>query len=286
MLRHLATFGAVLIFALVLAGGFFGMKTWCSPEGHLPRLDAPLKPHGAKENSENSNAGQQAASPEGEQAKPAATFDLRLADDNKLEGRYYTEKTEQEDWSHKFFCDVKIGEVLLAIFTFFLVLYTARLYVATVRLADADRPHMLISEMSASGITSPPGPDGNVTILFKHKFINYGRSPAFLQNLCIQYTAKELKGPPTYEKQTPTRFIIAVNSWYGSIKPSELKIDGADIREILAGNTELYIYGRIEYTGLGKPPHVHRFAYYLVFEGGDASDRFYPAGPDSYWENT
>jgi hypothetical protein len=286
MLKHVATIGASLIFLLVLASGFLGLKTWCSSEGHLPRFEAPLKPDGTKENSEHSSTGQQATSPEGEQAKPTATFDLRLTDQNKIEGRYYAEKAEKEDWGRKFFCDIKIGEVLLAIFTFFLVLYTARLYVATARLADADRPHMLISEMSARGITSPPGPDGMVTMLLEHKFLNYGRSPAFLRNVCLKYTTDELVGPPTYDKRTPARFIIAVNSWYGSIAPSELKIDGTEIRDVLVGNKEIYIYGRIEYSGLGQLPHIHRFAYSLLFEGGDASVRFYPAGRDSYWENT
>jgi hypothetical protein len=286
MLNRVATVGSALIFVLVLAGGFLGLKTWCSSEEHLPNLGTPWKPDGGKGNPEHSSTRQQDSSPEGEQAKPAATFDLRLSESNKIEGRYYTEKPEKEDWGHKFFCDFKIGEALLSVFTFFLVLYTARLYVATARLAEADRPHMLISEMTARGITSPPAEDGKVTILLEHKFINYGRSPAFLRNFCLQYTTNELVNAPTYQTRTPTRFIIAVSSWYGSIKPSELTIDAAEIREVLLGNKTIQIYGRIEYSGLGESPHVHRFAYALLFESGDASVRFYPTGPDSYWENT
>jgi hypothetical protein len=268
MLRGVANIGAALIFFVVLAGGFFGLKTWCSSEGALPKFETPLKPDRGKENPEHSNTGQQPASPEGEQAKPAATFDLRM--------------TDKEDWGHKFFCDIKIGEVLLAIFTLFLVIYTARLYWATRKLADADRPHIFPGHFSITGMkTGEP-----VTVGFN--FENCGRSPAYLENLVIGVChADTLPRRPNFKK-------AAVQDLFFGYAPGKILFPapgGAkadiplppDVRtQVMDDKTTLFVYGRINFTETSGKRHFQGFAYRYA----TATDELVNCGPGIYWDHS
>jgi hypothetical protein len=270
MLRVVATIGAALIFFVVLACGFFGLKTWCSSEGTLPKFETPLKQDGGP------------ASPEGEQAKPAATFDLRMTDQNKIEGRYYGEKADKEDWGHKFFCDIKIGEVLLAIFTLFLVIYTARLYWATRKLADADRPHIFPGHFSISGMkTGEP-----VTVGFN--FENCGRSPAYLENLVFSAVhADTLPRRPDFKN-------AAVQGLFFGYAPGKILFPapgGAkadiplppDVRtKVLDGKTTLFVYGRINFKETSGESHFQGFAYRYA----PATDELFNCGPGIYWDHS
>ncbi len=186
----------------------------------------------------------------------------------------------------------------IALYTLALTVFTGVLAWATIGLlretrntvnilSETERPHMLISEIKVKGITSPPDIDGMVSIYIDYRTVNYGRSPAFLTDACVNYEIVSiLPANPQYVSPIATRFIIAVGGWYGSVgKPAATRIDADKIRKVLMGESEIYIIGYIFYTGSSSRPHKSRFCYRMIFDG-DASVRFDPDGPDSYWENT
>ena len=153
--------------------------------------------------------------------------------------------------------------------------------------ADADRPYMLISKISVSGTRIAPDSIGQVPIAVNFRFENYGRSPAFLKEVSVSLViSKDLDAVPDYGECTPTRFIAGVGGWYGSLEPSTIMKDGADICKFHMSEYEIYFFGMLSYAGTNNRKHRSRFAYKMIFNGGDASERQYPIGPDSYWENT
>jgi hypothetical protein len=200
--------------------------------------------------------------------------------------------TEQQsallDWFVKFVTDIKITDVLVAGFTGLLAVYTARLWTATRILADADRPHMLMESLKISGIRQAPGQDGNVRTLLDYRFVNYGRSPAFMRKslFSVRIGPSDLPTLPEYGEPTSTSFIIGINGWYGSAEPSSILVPLADAAAIVDQTSNYFIYGYIEYSDVAGILHKHRFAYKLEWGAGDVSERFRPAGPDTYREYT
>jgi hypothetical protein len=281
MLKGIATTGAALIFVLVLAGGFLGLQTWCSSEDHLPKLETPLQPNGSKENSEHSGASQQPASPEGEQTKPSAAFDLRVTDQNKIEGRYYAEKTEKEDWGHKFFCEIKIGEVLLAIFTLFLVFYTARLYWATTKLAEADRPHIFPVGFKVIGMKTDQQP-----VQIEFNFKNFGRSPAYLQNFIIGCRQEGILPPEPDYRNAGTIDVFAALPPETILHPTgatgTIEISAVTKIKVLSGEVTLFIFGCINFEETSGAKHFQRFAFRYIPE----TDGLANTGPSTYWHHS
>lgn len=128
MLRWIAIVGTVVIVLAAIPASYFGLQNYCS-----------LQQHREYENSNRAGTGEQHAAPEGKKTNPAATFNLRVTNLGEIEGSYYTKSTppEKEDWVIKFWCDAKIGEFSLVVFTFFLVLFTGGLWFSTHRLWQA-----------------------------------------------------------------------------------------------------------------------------------------------------
>ena len=114
----------------------------CSSDGPIIKFDSPLKPNGTNDNGEHSDASKNNTAPIGDKTEPAATFNLRITEPNKIEGCYYSENDDRKksNWSQSFICETKVGEFAIALFTFFLVVFTARLYWATANLTHAERP--------------------------------------------------------------------------------------------------------------------------------------------------
>jgi hypothetical protein len=99
--------------------------------------------------------------------------------------------------------------------------------------------------------------------------------------------APELKAQPEYGDYQDSRFVIANGSAWGSINPHKIAISGEDVRDFHLGINSIVVYGAIEYRGLSRALlHRSRFAYTMLFEGGGRSVRFYPDGPEAYWENS
>jgi hypothetical protein len=225
--------------------------------------------------------------------KTAAAIDSSFTTSDKTDSKNEAgdHRTDAYKWISKFFCEAKIGDIAIAFFTYCLVivggLQARRLRQTITTMEQTERPYMLLSDLTIRGIHTPPDEAGIVKVLLEYKTTNYGRSPAFLRRTFLAAAvAKELSEPPRYDDTNAIRFIVAVNGWYGSIAPSEVGIDGNRIRELLAGNSEFFVWGMLEYSGIAPSPHKTRFAYRMIFDDNGNSKQFYPDGPDSYWENT
>lgn len=194
-------------------------------------------------------------------------------------------------WTTKFLCDAKIGDVAIAFFTWCLVIVGAlqarRLRQTIATMEQTERPFMVFSDFKISNFTSAPDPAGMVKLLLTYGYINHGRSPAFFRRLNQTINTGEfLPKTPTYGDYESNRFVISVGGGFASTKPVEIFLDGDVIKKLFLGEYNLWIYGHFEYTGISLFPHSHRFVLRMIFDGGDESVRFYPDGPDAYWENS
>ena len=188
--------------------------------------------------------------------------------------------------------------VAIAWFTLTLKKSTDNLFIATKKTAeaaeksanglmDAERPHMIISDIKISGIKNPVDDYGQVKLSIAVRTMNYGRSPALLKSFVNMVSiGSELDPIPQYGDPSPIRFIIAPNHWYGTIKPIEIFIPGASVAKIISGEDRVWNCIVLEYQDSFKRPHTMRSAYRVMFGAGDVSEHFYPDGPDSYWEYT
>jgi hypothetical protein len=180
-------------------------------------------------------------------------------------------------------------EWLLAVFTGLLVLYTRRLYVATKALASADRPHLVPTTFEVANLDAAPNAQGEVTATLHFRFSNYGKSPAFVTRfstilLWTDSLEADLPANPPYEPPRSTRHIIAPQGWYGSGAPGNITVQQATAASVMGGARQLTIAGYIEYHSFGGEQYKIRFAFSFDFAGGPKSTRYFPVGPDSYWE--
>jgi hypothetical protein len=223
-------------------------------------------------------------------------------------------ETEKQDFFTRFL-EFNITDLLLALFTGVLAYKTSGLFRETAALraaadkqatemlrsikaaekaadaakrsADSDRPHMLPDQFKISGMRGPVGDDGKIKSFLEWRFINYGRSPAFMKKTCFHtHIGHELPPPPDYGEPTNSSYIVAVKGWFGSVKATEFPITASDAADILDGRNNCFIFGYIEYDDVVSQNHKMRFAYTFDWGQGDASERFRPAGPDTYREYT
>jgi hypothetical protein len=217
---------------------------------------------------------------EGEQDAKSETPSATISD--KGHTTDHGEKAEEEGsefWPPLSGYRLKITDSLLVAFTFGLTVFTGLLWKSTSGLfnvtkivADADRPHMIPAEITISGIRGA-AESGNVRVKFEYKFINYGRSPAFMQRFCLMIRVGlgkigELEPIPSYGEPTQTNHIIVVNGWWGTvdISPSMVAIAEQDVADILNGSAKLIIVGFIEYGDTASQMHKMRFAYEVIFD--------------------
>jgi hypothetical protein len=104
----IAIFALALFAAILIGGGFYILQSACS----LPqRIDS-----GTNKNSETSKPSENDTTAKTQQSKPSATFDLRVTEPYKIEGKYYAQETngEKDKWSRNFLCDTRLGEFAVA----------------------------------------------------------------------------------------------------------------------------------------------------------------------------
>lgn len=217
---------------------------------------------------------------------------------------YNNDNTKRHDIENKPFWQ-KLFPDSISFFNFSLVLVTGALVVIGITqanaaktaadaakqsadaLINAERPHMLISQLSAHGIQRAPDDDGNVKISINYKFINFGRSPALLKASCImQVVLYNLPEVPIYGEPNKMRFILAPHTGHGNIKPIEEIAEASIIAKLVSGDEHFFIFGFLKYNDVFGNGHITRFAYRIMFGAGDSSEGFIPDGPDSYWEYT
>jgi hypothetical protein len=185
------------------------------------------------------------------------------------------------EWWHKFFCEIKVGEALLAIFTLYLVLYTARLFWATAKLADADRPHIFPGHFAITGMTTQQ----NVEIGFN--FENCGRSPAYLRNILIGvWHGAHLPKRPKFKDVTTVDIPFSLAPGKVFFPAGNAKADisvPADVKaKVLSGETTFFVYGCVNFDETARIKHFQRFAYRYA----PATDELVNCGPSQYWDHS
>jgi hypothetical protein len=154
-------------------------------------------------------------------------------------------------------------------------------------LYDAERPHMILSDIQISGAGLLPNAQSGVLLAITVRVTNYGRTPALLKSF-VNYVSvgTELDPTPEYDPLVPIRFIIAPNHWYGTTRPNEIHLSAEMARGIVAGTERIWDCIFIQYEDPFGRPHKMRGAYRVDFGKDGRSVDFQPDGPDSYWEYT
>jgi hypothetical protein len=171
------------------------------------------------------------------------------------------------------------SEVLLALGTLALALFTAALVVVSVlqwRTFNATRADSIATERAYVGLshTSPPGlalsagvtPTAAVNIEVK----NNGRTPANVTSISlglrIEPAQAQLPRIPPYDpaKQI-TAFLTTGDTFF--IDPSPWTIPPGDFAQVQAGTEKLYLLGYVDYKDqFGKR---HRHGYARVYDAGN-----------------
>lgn len=140
MLRLVAGIGVFVLLLAAVPISYIALENACS-----------LQHSRNDKNAKSANGSDDHTSPKGKQTTPTATFNLSITEPGKIDGRYYAKEAEREkeDWSYKFWCDAKIGEFALVVFTFFLVVFTGGLWWSTHRLWKAGESQIEVAKISA-----------------------------------------------------------------------------------------------------------------------------------------
>lgn len=120
---------------------------------------------------------------------PIASVELKLSDNERMEGNIYSgaRDADKRAWARKFLCDIRVGELTLAVFAFFLVVFAGLLWgvahrlwlvtrdVARTQKRDAEimqRAYLSAAPIGISPFDASAHADGHVEIR------NQGRVPA------------------------------------------------------------------------------------------------------------
>jgi hypothetical protein len=251
---------SIALFVCFLVG--FGLVVWDASKQSIPHNERQPT-HSENRNNQNSNA--------------LANLGNEKSDEGRTQKHYWYDTFSQHP-----------TEWLLVLFTLILAAYTARLYYATAALVRTERPHLIPTNLVLDHLRHAADTSGNIEVLFTWRFENHGRSPAFVRRYFFGHATvdewNELPPRPPYGATSSTRFIIAPNGWYGSVKPNPISIPQQAIAAVLDGSKHSVIFGFIEYDSILGEHHKIRFAFSFEIGPGEKSERYFPVGPDSYWE--
>jgi len=265
MLKTVAIAGFVVIVVAMIPASYFGLENYCS-----------LQHHGIIKNSNSPSSGEQDTPPRGMQADPTATFNLSVSEPGKIEGSYYAKGApqEKEPWTQKFWCDAKIGEFALVVFTFLLVLFTGGLWFSTNRLwavtndtlehaqkasEDELRPYIHV----AKAYFDWTGPRVRILV----KCVNSGQTPAtFFEVGCV---AESHKRGDTYS-EIPTEMEYSVWSALGAGRSETASVEldassapgvAAAVKGSLSG-LSFMVLGRVRYGDIFGNKYESEFVYF------------------------
>jgi hypothetical protein len=145
---------------------------------------------------------------------------------------------------------------------------------------NANRRHMLLSELEVSGIKQLPAGPQQVVLSTYFKFGNYGNAPAKVYKWCAALHAGALPTVPQYRPCNRALRVIAPNKAFDSAKPFTKMVDQPTAARILNGEIGLFFFGILDYGDAIDTPHRSRFCYQLDFAGViEASGSMFPAHP-------
>ena len=146
----------------------------------------------------------------------------------------------------------------MVIFTACLALFTWRLYRATAGLVDADRPQLLPENLKMPGIRNVD--DAVVKFSLDYRIKNFGRSPAVLKRLTLQiHVGFELPRRPNFKNFAEIHLIVPPTLGLGPARETIVTLPIELRRSILEQQIRLFVYGRVEYSGISGRPHTTNF---------------------------
>jgi hypothetical protein len=281
-----AVIGIMLVSAAPI-GSYYILQSVCSLQDHVSDGGAYKKPETPKLGEKNSRD-------QNQQAEPSATFDLRVAEPDKIEGKYSANKGDRKEnnWGKNFLCDIKISEFAIAILTYFLVLFTAMLWRSTDKLWIVTRDTALAAQKQAAISISienpiplvgalnlvqyeqipgevstldpvPPGPiPESCRILFMIE--NKGRTVLRMTELCVEkFIGQLLPSLPTYKSVVPWGMYLEKGPIWIRFQDEQAVITPSEVSAINGIYPEgaFWVYGYITYLNLLDEKLQYKFLW-------------------------
>src|SRR6266446_5467424 len=150
MLKYLAAaITALVIAALVSYALLVTMGNECSSGNALPKFLSQSDPNTPNGKAEKTNPGKPETNLPAQSKSPAASFELQITSQDKIEGQLYVETWQgsKAAWLHKFVCDIRAGEFVIAICSVLLAIFAGLLWWSIHQLQDAMRAQKRDSEI-------------------------------------------------------------------------------------------------------------------------------------------
>jgi hypothetical protein len=142
MLKYLvAASTALVIAALASYAVLVTVGNECSSGNALPKFLSQLDPNTPNDKAEKTNPGKPGTNLQAPSRSPAASIELEVTNPDKIEGKLYLETWQgtKAAWMHKFVCDIRAGEFVIAIFSVLLAVFAGLLWAGVHQLQRAIR---------------------------------------------------------------------------------------------------------------------------------------------------
>ena len=154
--------------------------------------------------------------------------------------------------------------------------------------AAAERPSIVLTDMTMTGFDNPPETDGLlkglIKITFNYQYTNVGGSPLeFIDNAQNIAIDKALNPIPDYSAVTHlpgNGLTVPKGSYIHLVEPLQFGFTSEEIKGISNGTLHVYVFGAITYSVFGAN-HKFCYAYELPITKG-ASGRYLKAGSAAY----
>src|SRR5271163_3868496 len=195
-------------------------------------------------------------------------------------------KTDQ--WAHKYYCDIRIADFFIALFTAMLAAVTIlvvvvgwiqarhlRQSVNAAResadvLANIESPYLFVTSVQLAHLTV--GPLGTYPRI-DYNFGNHGKTPAVLRELCGEmHLISSLPLSPLYNPDKIARGNQVISAGLNSnIYSANLTGEFGDAEHIafMNGERTFFIFGYAKYDDVFGRCHSFGFAFRVVHPGGD-----------------
>lgn len=193
---------------------------------------------------------------------------ISAPDTNKIAER----KSEQEGEKSTLDRLTAFSTVALAVITFFLALYTARLWGATDKLVKGAeetaqrqlRAYVHVRRAQASR-------DNDAILWAKVEIQNFGQTPAYDVVQWIGIVGVSEGDIPNFTNPgsdfKKAKGIIGPGSFTEFLIPTHDKITPQKDAALMAGKATIYVYGEVFYRDVFNIPHVTKFRMFLSGEG-------------------
>jgi len=171
--------------------------------------------------------------------------------------------------------------LVMAVLTFFLVKLNSRLAASSTRVADVTQQAMRVSSKAYvfADVVKDSVVNRGASVIFQLHVMNYGKTPAMVEEVAFASAAAVPSGPAQYANVTkaPDQFNLG--------SPDDVKLKGV----FSTPSDQPYIMGYVVFRDVFNKPNTSRFCRYLderrgTFEiaGGAEWNRFdYETGRDS-----